>query len=107
MQNLEVLDLSGNQLTTLKSGVFSQLFKVKRIYLRDNQFKEIPNDTFDNLPCLKSVELHCGEATESDRYTIVRIGENSIKIPGQIKMEGADKSFHSLKRVWISRTQKP
>ena len=55
-----------NELTTLPSGIFSNLVKEETIDLVYNHFKEVPNDTFDNLPCLGSVGLHCDEAIESD-----------------------------------------
>jgi len=109
LHSLEVLNLTSNELTTLPSGIFRQLVKAKNIYLSYNHFKEVPNDLFEDLPCLNEVYLHCAEAIESDGYTFVRIGSNSIKIPGWIEEEDGEGNFHSLNYVEISRKliQKP
>ena len=106
LQSLEVLNLISNELTALPSGIFRQLVKAEKIYLSYNHFKEVPNDLFENLPCLKEVNMHCDEAKESDGYTIIRIGSNSIKIPGRIEEEDGE---GNLKYVEISRKliQKP
>lgn len=110
LHNLESLNLLNNELTTLPSGIFRQLVKAESIILSYNHLKEVPNDLFEDLACLNEVWLHCDEAKESDGYTFVRIGSNSIKIPGRIEEKDDEGGFHSLNyHVKISRKliQKP
>ena len=58
---LEVLDLSGNHLTSLESDLFKFTPNIKRIYLSLNSLRHIPHDVLDGLNNLEIAEFEYNE----------------------------------------------
>jgi len=55
--NLQIIDLSGNQLTSLSINVFSNLKNLQTLNLRDNRLESLNLVMFSGLPNLFNVNL--------------------------------------------------
>ena len=58
MDNLEILWLFRNKLTSVPLNTFIKLTKLKEIYLSDNQIEELPNGLFKNNVNLVEIYLY-------------------------------------------------
>lgn len=58
LDNIEKLDLSYNQLTSVGSGVFRGLSRLRQLYLHNNSLTVVQHGSLDMLPGLEvSVEI--------------------------------------------------
>ena len=58
LHRLDTLDLSGNSLTSLPAGLFDELFSLKKLRLHDNELATLPSDIFDQLLLLEKLTLN-------------------------------------------------
>ena len=63
----EVLDLSNNNLTTLREGMFDSLKELKKINLSFNDFGSLPKGIFDKCINLESIDLFHNKLTSLPR----------------------------------------
>ena len=57
MKNLKILNLHGNQLTSIKSGAFQELRNLTHLTIFDNKLTSIEPDAFQGLENLKSLHF--------------------------------------------------
>ena len=58
LNKLTGLNLSGNKLQILPTGIFDGLNNLQKLYLNNNQLKELPTDIFKGLHNLKHLTLN-------------------------------------------------
>ena len=69
--NLEILDLSCNQIKVLRKEAFSKLTKLKRLNLLNNLIEELAPGVFEGLECLKHLNI------SFNRLSVESIGHDS------------------------------
>ena len=80
---LQLIDLSNNQLTHLSRQVFAQkIYKIRFIYLQNNRITQLSSDFFEGLPQLRSVNL------AGNLLTILPYIPTGTGIPQNIFLEG-------------------
>ena len=65
--NLQVLNLSFNNLTYLNRNVFDSMTNLSELYLNNNKISVLKNFTFSKLKNLKILKLYYNEMTEIDK----------------------------------------
>lgn len=93
LENLEVLDLSGNQLTTLSENIFRRNSKLEYLLINDNKLMTIVSETFSGLKNLRKIWLCHNEITHLPNDTF-SYNENltEIFLDGN-EMSNIDKEF--------------
>ena len=98
LENLEILDLSNNQITTLKKGAFNRLNKLKMLFLSDNQIEELILGVFEGLECLEELSIISNNINVESINKTVFDGLNCLKslFVRNFKMENVNVDY--LKR---------
>ncbi|XP_053693086.1 uncharacterized protein LOC128741347 [Sabethes cyaneus] len=84
--NLMILDVSGNQLKSLRRNYFSKLERLKLLKLSENQLFNLPNDIFYDLINLEELQLQNNQLNEIvlgllrllSRLRILNLSNNTI-----------------------------
>ncbi|XP_055540031.1 uncharacterized protein LOC129726874 isoform X2 [Wyeomyia smithii] len=84
--NLIILDVSGNQLKSLRRNYFSKLERLKLLKLSENQLFNLPNDIFYDLIHLEELQLQNNQLNEIvmgllrplNRLRLLNLSNNTI-----------------------------
>ncbi|XP_076649811.1 toll like receptor [Halictus rubicundus] len=91
--NLTVLELGQNGITSIEPGVFDKLTKLSLLNLWQNRLTKIEPGTFDKLASLKSLDINSNELTTlsenvfqnlSNLEVLNLFGNNFTSLPGNI-----------------------
>lgn len=63
LQNLEILKLSQNKLTTLNPKLFEKLTKLRDLSIGDNKIEDLPPNVFKNLVNLEALKVYSNKLT--------------------------------------------
>uniref|UniRef100_A0AAG5DQJ0 Ig-like domain-containing protein n=1 Tax=Anopheles atroparvus TaxID=41427 RepID=A0AAG5DQJ0_ANOAO len=89
--NLQILDVSANQLSTLRRDHFSRLERLRFLKLSANQLHNLPSDIFYDLPNLVELDLHGNRLSE--------LPQNLFRSLGRLRVLNlANNTIHDLPR---------
>ncbi|KAG0570673.1 hypothetical protein KC19_6G179500 [Ceratodon purpureus] len=106
LESLEVLELSGNNITSIMSLRLSSFPVLKHLSLQDNKITKV--DGLENLKCLEHLYLNHNSIKELDpgsfaslqNLRILHLGDNSLKnlvyLAGLISLESLDLTSNGL-----------
>ncbi len=102
LSNLQKLDLSVNQITTLQADVFEDLISLKRLYLSENSLVNVNANLFRNLTNLSVLYLQNNKLRNLDRTTFWGLTKLFVlKLNGNQITSFDSKLFQDLTSVFL------
>ncbi|KFB36689.1 hypothetical protein ZHAS_00003855 [Anopheles sinensis] len=89
--NLQILDVSANQLGTIRRDHFSRLERLRLLQLAANQLHNLPSDIFYDLPNLVELDLHDNRLSELPLHMFRPLGRLRV-------LNLANNTIHDLPR---------
>lgn len=97
LQNLEQLDLSGNELTTLSPAALSGLLNLRSLHLQRNRFQVVPSQALSGLTALLQLDLSGNDLQGS-------LAEGSLALPSLHDLNLHSNAIESLSPRSVSGT---
>lgn len=97
LQELKVLSLRGNKLTSITAGMFNGLGKLKTIYLNYNEITDIGPSSFKDLKNLDYLDLHGNAVSTIDENAFVGLTRlRTLDMHNNAMVSLPDKIFRPL-----------